>query len=142
MAEVFKPLLNGRAYDWASLRTQLLGLTVTGITALSYEDEQEKTNNKGAGIFASSRGYGAYNAKASITLEMKEVERIQQQLPPGKRLQDIGPFNIAVAYVNESNRMVNNTLHNCEFTNNKRDLKTGDTSIEVQLELILSHITW
>jgi hypothetical protein len=137
-----QPLINGRAYDWASLRAQLLGLSVTGITAVMYEDTQNKTNNQGAGIFASSRGYGAYEAKASITLEMKEVERIQQQLPPGKRLQDIGPFNVTIAYVNESNRMVRHTLHNCEFTNNKRDLKAGDTNIEVELELIISHITW
>jgi hypothetical protein len=136
------PLLNGRAYDWASIRLQLLALTITGVLAISYEDAQEKVNNPGAGIYASSRGYGKYEAKASITLEMKEVERIEGSLPPGKRLQDIGPFNITIAFVNESNIMVTHTLHNCEFLGNKRDMKTGDTNIEVALDLIVSHITW
>jgi hypothetical protein len=142
MAAYTPPLLNGRAYDWASIRLQLLGLTITGVTAISYEDSQEKTNNKGAGIYASSRGYGAYEAKASITLEMKEVERIEAALPPGQRLQDIGPFNVTVSYVNGSNVMVNHTIHNCEFLGNKREIKTGDTNIEVALDLIPSHITW
>ena len=139
---VTTPLVNGRAYDWASIRLQLLGLTVIGVTAIMYEDTQEKTNNQGAGNYASSRGYGKYEAKAAITLEMKEVERIQRSLPPGQRLQDIGPFNITVAYVNESNVMVKHTIHNCEFLGNKREIKTGDTNIEVALDLITSHITW
>jgi hypothetical protein len=139
---VDKPLLNGRAYDWASIRVQLLGLTMVGITAVSYEDSQEKVDNHGAGIYASSRGLGKYEAKASITLEMKEVERIQAALPPGQRITDIPPFNIVVAFVNASNRMVTHTIHNCEFLGNKREMKTGDTTIEVQLDLITSHISW
>ena len=137
-----QPLINGRAYDWASVNLQLLGLTVIGVTAISYDDTQAKVDNQGAGIYASSRGYGKYEAKASITLEMKEVERIQAALPPGQRLQDIPPFNITVAYVNPSNLMVKHTICNAEFTNNKREIKAGDTNIEVSLELITSHITW
>lgn len=137
-----QPLINGRAYDWASIKMQLLGLTIIGVTAIAYDDTQNKVDNQGAGIYAASRGYGKYEAKAAITLEMKEVERLQQQLGPGRRLQDIPPFSIVVAYVNESNRLVTHTIHNVEFTNNKRDMKAGDTSIEVALELITSHISW
>lgn len=136
------PLVNGRAYDWASIKLQMLGITVVGIVAISYEDNQNKVDNQGAGIYASSRGYGKYDAKASITLEMKETERIQSKLGPGRRIQDIPPFNVSVAYVNEANVMVRHTIHNCEFTNNKREIKAGDTNIEVQHELITSHITW
>jgi hypothetical protein len=136
------PLINGRAYDWASLKAQILGQTVAGITAVSYEDTQEKTNNHGAGTMPVSRGYGKYEAKASVTLEMKEVEKIQAALGKGRRLQDIPMFNIVISYVNESNILVTHTIWNCEFTNNKREIKTGDTNIDVQLELVCSHITW
>ena len=137
----FVPLINGRAYDWASIRLSLLAQTVAGITALSYEDNQEKVNNWGGGINPVSRGYGKYEGKASITLEMKELERIQAALPPGGRIQDIAPFPIAISFVNSSNALITHTLHNCEFLNNKRDIKTGDTNIEIALDLILSHIT-
>lgn len=136
------PLINGRAYDWASLKAQILGQTVAGITAVMYEDTQEKVNNWGAGTMPTSRGQGKYEAKASITLEMKEVERIQAALGAGRRLQDVPMFNIVISYVNESNLLVTHTIWNCEFTNNKRDLKTGDTNVDVQLELVCSHITW
>ena len=138
----FVPLINGRAYDWASLRAQLLGQTVAGITALSYDDSQEKVHNWGAGVNPTSRGLGKYEAKGSLTLEMKELERIQAALPPGGRIQDIAPFPIVASFVNASNQLITHTLHNCEFTNNKREIKTGDTNIEVELELIVSHITW
>ena len=138
----FIPLINGRAYDWASLRAQALGQTIAGITALSYEDNQEKVNNWGAGTMPVSRGLGKYEAKGSITLEMKELERIQAALPVGGRIQDIPPFPVISSFMNPSNLVVTHTLHNCEFTGNKRELKTGDTNVEVELELIVSHISW
>ena len=141
MAE-FVPLINGTAYAWADIRAQLLGQTVAGITAVSYEDTQEKVNNYGAGTNPVSRGLGKIEPKASLTLEMKELERIQAALPPGGRIQDIKPFPIIISYVNPSNMLVTHTLMNAEFTNNKREIKTGDTNIEVELELIISHIAW
>ena len=139
MAEFF-PNVNGRAYDWASIKLQLLKQTVAGVTAISYSVKQEKVNNYGAGVNPISRGLGKREPNASITLEMKEVERIMAALPPGGSLLDIPPFPIVVSYVNPSNALITHTLHHCEFTENKREIKTGDTSIEVELPLILSHI--
>jgi hypothetical protein len=139
---VDEPMLNGRAYDWASVRMQLLGITVLGVTAISYGTKQNKVNNFGAGNDPVSRGYGQRESNASITLEMKETERIQNALKPGQTLMDIGPFTITVAYRNESNKVITHKLMNAEFTENKRDLKAGDTSVMVEHELIISHIKW
>lgn len=138
----FVPSINGRAYDWPSIRLQLLGQTVAGVTEINYSDTQEKVNNYGAGTMPVSRGYGKYEPKADIMLEMKEVERIQAALPPGGRLQDIPPFPIVISYVNTSNMQVTHTLHNCEFLGNGREVKTGDTNVLVKLDLVLSHIEW
>lgn len=136
----YTPLINGRAYDWASIAVQLLGQTILGITAVSYKYRQEKVNNFGAGVNPVSRGYGKREPEGSITLEMKEVERIQAAVPAGGSILDIPPFTIAISYVNASNMLVTHTLHNCEFLENGRELKTGDTNIEVELPLVLSHI--
>lgn len=135
-------MLNGRAYDWASVRMQLLGITILGVTAIMYGQTKEKVDNFGAGDMPVSRGYGQKKANASITVEMKELERIQASLQPGQDITDIGPFTIVVAYRNESNRVITHKLKNVEFTNNKRDMKAGDTSVMVELELIISHIEW
>ena len=139
MAE-FQPLINGRAYDFASIRVQLLGQTIIGVTAVSYGYKQEKVNNFGAGVNPVSRGYGKREPEGSITLEMKEVERIQAALPLGGSLLDIQPFPVVISFVNASNALITHTLHNCEFTENKRDMKTGDTNVEVELPLVLSHV--
>lgn len=136
------PLINGTRHSWASIRTEILGRTVTGITAISYEDKQEKVNNYGAGPYPVSRGLGNYEATASFTLHAYEVEAIELKLPSGKRIQDIGPFDVVVTFLNLSNQLVTHTLRNVEFTNNKRDMSQGDTVIEVECELIISHIEW
>lgn len=136
------PLINGTRHSWASIRCNILGRTVTGITAINYEDTQEKVNNYGAGPYPVSRGLGNYEATAGITLHSYEVDAIQNQLGQGKRLQDIGLFDIVVSYINNSAQVITHTLRNCEFTNNKRDVSQGDTAIEVEHELILSHIEW
>lgn len=136
----FQPLINGRSYDWASIRTQMLGQTIAGVTAVSYGHKQDKVNNYGAGVNPVSRGYGKREPNASLTLEMKEVERIEAALPPGGSLLDIAPFPVVITYQNASNQLITHTLHNCEFTENKREVKTGDTNIEVELPLVISHI--
>lgn len=136
------PLINGVRHSWASVKLVLLDRTVTGCSAIKYEDKQEKVNNYGTGIYPVSRGLGKYEAMASITLEQYEVEAIQAQLPKGKRIQDIAPFDVVVSFVNDSDALVNHTIRNCEFTNNKRELKSGDAKIETEYELITSHIEW
>lgn len=142
MAQNYTPLINGERHSWADVKINILGRTVIGITAVSYDDKQEKVNNYGAGIYPVSRGKGKYEANAKVTLHAYEVTAIQRAAGPGKRLQDIPPFDIVVAYLNENDQLVTDVIRNCEFTTNKRDLKQGDTVIEIELELIVSHIEW
>ncbi|MCB2379799.1 hypothetical protein LGH70_19540 [Hymenobacter sp. BT635] len=136
-----QPLINGVAYSWADINAQILGKTMYGITAISYEDDQVMEDNFGAGMMPTSRGYGQLKSKASITIEAKESERLVEATPTG-RIQDIPPFPITVAYVNPANKTVTHKLMNCQFKGNKRDVKAGDTKIEVEHELIISHIQW
>ena len=110
------------------------------ITAISYGHKQEKVNNYGAGTNPVSRGIGKRKPNASITLEMNELERIQAAVPPSGSIFDIKPFHIVISYMNPVNQLVTHTLHNAEFTENKREVKTGYTQIEVELPLIINHI--
>lgn len=135
------PLINGRSWAWADINVSLLGRTVYGITAIDYSDKQDITNNYGSGAMPISRGYGKYEAEAKITLEAKEVDRIAAAIPGG-RLQDIPPFPVTVAFVNSANLAVTHKLMNCQFKSNKRASKAGDTTIDVELDLVVSHIEW
>jgi hypothetical protein len=135
-------LINGQSYAWSDIKMELLGRLVQGVTAISYESKQEKVNNYGAGTEPVSRGRGKKEYESSITLEMKEVEAIQRALGPGRSLEDILPFDINIGFITDGNVPVKHTLRQVEFTNNKRDVSTGDTTIEVELELIVGGIDW
>ncbi len=136
-----QPLINGTSYSWSQISVNLFNTPINGITAISYEDMQEMQDNYGAGNYPVSRGYGKIEAKGSLTLEMAEIEAISAAVPTG-RLQDIPEFDVVVSFLPVGGVIRNHTLHNCRFKGNKRDMKSGDMSVEGQLELIVSHITW
>lgn len=135
------PLINGRTYDYASIIVNIMSTPIPGITAIEYSDEQEMEDNYGAGTMPVNRGFGKYKAMAKLTLYMEHVEELTALAVNG-RLQNIPEFDIIVTYVNSSNVPVTHKLRNCRFKNNNRKSKTGDTKIEVELDLLISHITW
>lgn len=139
MAVDFQPLINGRAYGWGDIRVNIGGVPVTGITAIKYEEEQEKENIYGAGRNPVSRGYGRVKASGSITLNAETVMALKTNAPKGK-LHRINPFTVVVMYQPQDAPMQIHHLKDCEFTKTSFDWKEGDKSKEVELELILSQI--
>lgn len=137
------PLINGEAVAWAQVTVNMLGTPVIGITAISYEETQEITDNYGKGNYPVSRGFGKVETKASVTLLAEESDAIVVKAPKG-RLQEIPEFDVVVAYlpVGSTGAPFSHTLRNCRFKGNKRDVKQGDTKVEVQYDLACSHIEW
>lgn len=139
MAQVINKF--GTMQGWTSITVNMLGRDVEGITKISYDDTETKENVKGAGKFPIGRSRGDYEAKSTIGLYKEEVDAIQQSLPAGKRLQDIGPFDIIVQYDIDGD-IKKDIIHNCEFTNRAVDVSQGDGTISTDHELLISHITW
>jgi hypothetical protein len=137
----FQPLVNGTAYSWSQITLNILGVPVAGVSAISYNEEQEMTDNYGAGNRPVSRGYGRITTEGSVTLHMEEVEAIQAAVSTG-RLQDIPEFDVVVAYLPEGGNIVTHTLKNCRFKNNGREVSEGDMAINVEIPLQISHINW
>lgn len=137
-------LINGIEYGWSDIKLNLLGRTVEGIMSIEYGDTREKINNWGYGSMPVSRGRGKYEAKAKLTLSMKEVEAIQRALPKGNRMQDIPMFDINVAFDPEdgSSPIVKDRIRHCEFINKERKVKIGDGEIAHEFELIVGTIDW
>ena len=134
------PLINGRAYDFAQAVANVLGVPLMGISSINYTEEQEKSNNFGAGKYAVSRGHGAVDASASFEIHMNDIEAMRAAAPLG-RLLDIPPFDITVTYLNE-NKVVVHTLKNCEFTNDGVEGSQGDTQLQRSFDLVLSHVEY
>jgi hypothetical protein len=137
-----KPIFNGVAHAWANCTVNILGRDVVGIIAFDYSDDTEKDNLYGAGDMPIARGEGRYKAEASITLRMEEVLELQK-LASDKRLQSIPFFDVIVQYMTKvPGSITTDIVRNCQFLSNKRSVKEGDKSIEVELKLITSHIDW
>lgn len=141
MAYPIPPLINGKSYEWADIIVNVLNLPIVGITNIEYEEKQGMENIYGAGRFPVSRGYGKIEPTAKMTILMEELENIQSVAPLG-RIQDIPEFDIVVMYVDSALVTRKHVLKNVRFMNNKRASSSGDTSIPVELELIISHIQY
>lgn len=139
MAYNIVPLINGKSYEWADIAVNVLGADIIGITNIEYEEKQAMENIYGAGRLPVSRGYGKIEPTAKMTILMEELENIQSVAPNG-RIMDIPEFDIVVAYLDAANVTRRHVLKNVRFMNNKRASSSGDTSIPVELELIISNI--
>jgi hypothetical protein len=137
----FVPLINGKAYEWADITVNIMGIPIAGIDAISYEEDQKMTNNYGAGNRVVSRGYGQIEPIGSITLHAEEINALVNAAPNG-RLQDIPEFQVTVAFIPNGGAVMVHKLKMCRFMKNKMDGKKGDTMIPVELPLIVGDISW
>lgn len=137
-------LINGAAYTWSDIKVNMLGRDVQGITAVKYGRKRNKTNNYGAGSKPVSRGKGNVEFDCSITMEMKEVVALRaaarEKYGEGAGIDDIAATPIVIQFANNENQIVTVTLENAEFLEDITDSKQGDTSIEIELPLIVSDI--
>lgn len=135
------PLINGQAYDWASVTINMFGMPIKGITEINYKVKQDKKNNYAAGVEPSSRGRAKKEYEADITLEEVEVRRILAALPANQSLVDIAPFPIVVSYMVGTKTVIDKIM-NCEFMEEGVATKEGDTTLVRKLPLIIAGITW
>jgi len=138
----FTPLINGTSHSWVDITISVLDVPVPGVRSIKYSESQEKVNNYGSGRRPVSRGRGKIEAEASVTFMSEEVLALQKAAP-NKNIMNIPPFDIIVSYIPEnSTNVTTDVIKNCEFKTNGREASEGDTMIEVELELVCSHVEW
>ncbi|MDD4394701.1 MAG: hypothetical protein PHQ33_02295 [Bacteroidales bacterium] len=136
------PLINGIEYSWGDIVCMIGNMPITGITGIEYSDDQEVTDNYGAGRYPVSRSKGRITCAGKITLYASEVNALVKKTVNG-RIQDLAAFDIIVSYIPDSGGVVViDKLRNCQFKKNERSWSEGDTSKTVDLDLAISHIQW
>lgn len=141
MANPEFPLINGQNYSWASIKAEVLGTLVVGVTEINYGETDQKSNNYGIGRFPISRGYGNVEPTASIAF-YKDTLVALEKVAPLKRIQDIPPFDVTVAYLTRTGKFTKDILRNFEFTENKVETSQNDGRIVVTIQCIISHVSW
>jgi hypothetical protein len=135
------PLINGNLYGWAAIEFNVAGLDIYGVTSVEYTEEEETEMMYGAGKRPVGRATGNITSEGSITLQMEEIQRLQDISPTG-RLQAIPPFSVIVSYLKDNGDSVTDTLRECVFTNNGRSASQNDKSIEQDLTLSVGFVEW
>jgi hypothetical protein len=133
------PLINGKAYEFADITCIILGTPIIGVTAIEYGEEDATENIYATGRYPVARGYGQITPSAKVTILMNEVMNIVSAAPNG-RIQDIPEFDIVVTFTDANLIPVVHKIRNCRFMKNMIASATGDTSIPMELDLVVSHI--
>lgn len=141
MIGVRPPLINGVEYTHADIILQILGVPVVGVTSIDYRDMQEITANHGTGHLPVSVGIGAVSFEGTITLTMKEVQRLTTSAPNG-RIQNIPLFDIRVNYLTEAGDIISHRLKSCKFKGRNPNSAVNNTQIEEALELFIADIDY
>ncbi len=132
--------VNGVQHAWASLSCNMLGRTLTGITGITYGNDRAMENLYGAGDEPIGRGQGN-NTYKDVNLEVYQFEVVALQVASGGDITLIPPFDIVVQYkATQDSPLVTDIIRNCQFKNNMREPKQGDTSLKVKLDLICAGI--
>lgn len=134
------PLINGRAYDFTQITFVALGVPITSISSISYQEEQEKTNNFGTGNRPVSRGQGPIDANGSVEVSMNDIEALRDAAPSGSLLQ-IPAFDVTIVFGNPQKPVVH-VLKNVEFTNDGVDSTQGDTDLKRTFDLVISNVKY
>lgn len=136
------PYINGELYHWAQIKTNIAGVSVTGITAIEYKEDQETMPIYGSGRYPIGYGKGRITPSGSLTLLEDEIARLRLAAPSG-RLQDIAPFDVVVSFLPANTAKLQvHVIKNCQFTNDGVTAGEGDTSLSQQLTIVFSHIKW
>lgn len=132
-------LINGVSAVWTDIQVPFLGVPLTGVTAISWSEKQDKTNNYGIGSKPVSRGYGRKTYEGSITLLAEEYKNILAAAPNGS-IADIPFFDLPILFINAQGLYMKYVLKAVDFTESGIDTKEGDTMIPVTLPFIFADI--
>ncbi len=130
-------ITNKKAYDSADVDVFINGIPIN-VKEITYESEQEHQVNHTLKPDATSWSRGKKTHTASITLMMEDA--IQLEDAAGGNLLDIKPFAINVTYVNEYNKVVNDTII-AKFQKTGREV-TGDMGLNKQYDLFVLGIEY
>ena len=141
---IVQPLVNGKAWEYTDITVNILGIPVSEIASINYDQKQNRKMNYGTSEYPTSYGNGAIECTVQLKISMNEIENIVSAIPPditGSRLlQNIPPFDIIIFYGDSALGSVTHILKNCLFLDDMRNTSQGDTIIWGDYNLLCSNI--
>lgn len=133
-------LINGTAYDFSQITPLYLGAALVSMSAIDYEETQEKTNNMGTGNRPVSRGRAGIDASGSIELAQNDIEALRNIAPNGSLLL-LPPTDFILIFGNPG-AIQTHILKNFEFLTDGGGGTVGDTDLKKSFNFIISDIKY
>ena len=143
-----KPKINGRYFDWASIDISIDGFSkeITGdITEISYDEKTEMKHRYGLEIQPRgySKGNREYTGKIVFNTEGFNafIETIKSK--GYKKVDELPPVSINIHFMNDNwERVITRHLKGVKFHSPKESMKSGDTELTVEMEMLIMDIEW
>lgn len=134
-------MVNGRQYEFADMSLLLAGRDVSGFRGINYKSTQEKEPYYGKGNRPMSIQRGNVSHTGTLFLAGSELEALKR-LGNGSVLNL--NLNAVVAFGNPSlgDDMVTDTIIGLEFTEEEKEYKQGDASVEFELPFVALDIKY
>lgn len=126
-------------YSFSDVEVRFLNRTIVGFQGVSYKMTQNKVNIYGKGNKPVARGKGNKEYEGTVKVLQNELEALQIAAGNGSDICDILPFDVVVTYEREG-MTVTDTLKQCEFTEQAKELNQGDTHMEIELPISIGDI--
>lgn len=136
--------INGKKYSWEDITIKLPHGTLVDVDSIDYSDKKEKEAIYGKGSNPQGYGTGNYSAEGKLSLRKEEFDKLVDHAKQnGGSLYGLKPFTITVAYANEDQQTVTDTLQSCTITEISGGSKQGDKDVKRDISLaILDGIKW
>lgn len=129
-------MFDSREYEWNDLTLVLGGKLITGIQGIEYSAKQEKKLVYGKGNMPQKVQKGNVSYEGELTLMQSELETLCLSAKDGSVLSL--QVDAVVAYGNptEGDVLITDMLQGVQFTEESKELKQGDASMEIKLPFV------
>jgi hypothetical protein len=125
-------VLDTRLYSWSECEIRLNGLFLLAVTAVRWDDAQEKDYVYGKGTTPLAIKSGNRRVEGSVTLLQSDLERLQDLSPTGKAVDFVG-ISLQVAFINVTGEIVRYSITGLEFTSAPMGINQNDKFMQVEL---------
>lgn len=135
--------VNQTEYAWENITVTAMGRTFERITEVEYDVKKDKKYIRGRGSKVRGIQPGNEEPSGSITIGQSEMEamiREAQASNPNAKLTDIS-FDLHVHYLSGTD-IVKDKCIGCQFTDQKKSMKQGDSDMQVKLGFMCEDIKY
>jgi len=130
------PLINGHRYSYASIELDRNGKKFYGHKEISYSQDLEPGEVRGAHAQLLGRTKGELKAEGSLTTYLEEWQELLDSLGDGYMEQ---AFDITVSYAEDGRPTVTDKLRGCRIKKVEESHSQGTDGLTMKIDL---HILW